>query len=325
VLIYRPKRPGIFSIEELFHTIGRELSRYVEVIEFEASSRWGVFADAWRLRKLKADIFHITGDVNYFACLLPRRATVLTIHDIGHFLYDLRGIRRWFYGLIWFALPLRAAGTIIAVSTATRNDLLRYFGISAKRTQVIPNCYNEKFEAEIKPFRKQCPLILQVGTGQNKNVLRLIEALDGISCTLVLIGRLSSDVTQKLAFHHVQFVNLFDLSLDEIIRQYKECDLVAFPSLNEGFGLPILEAQASGRPLITSNIPPLCDIAGDGACKVDPLDVAQIRNGILKIINDADYRQEIVRKGLLNVTRFEPSIVAEQYRASYSAALKDVR
>ena len=81
VLIYRPRRLGGHSIEELFRTVMKELRKHVEVLEYETGSRWCVLLDAWKLRRLQADIYHVTGDINYLVLLLPWRKVVLTIHD----------------------------------------------------------------------------------------------------------------------------------------------------------------------------------------------------------------------------------------------------
>ena len=100
-------------------------------------------------------------------------------------------------------------------------------------------------------------------------------------------------------------------------RQYADCDLVSFVSVGEGFGVPILEAQASGRPLITSDLSPMREVAGEGACLVDPSDVAAIRAGIRKIIDDADYRRQLVARGLKNAARYSPATVGGRYLELY--------
>ena len=93
--------------------------------------------------------------------------------------------------------------------------------------------------------------------------------------------------------------------------------MISFCSLLEGFGLPILEAQATGRPVITSNLSSMPEVAGNGALLVDPYDVNAIRKGILRIIQDGALRENLIVKGLENVKRFSPQKVADAYVELY--------
>src|SRR5262249_47496010 len=96
---------------------------------------------------------------------------------------------------------------------------------------------------------------------------------------------------------------------------------LCFASLHEGFGLPIIEAQAVGRPVITSTIAPMCDVAGDSACLVDPYNVESIRQGIAAILNSHDYRKDLVEKGYRNAARYSPASVARRYLLLYRASM----
>ena len=160
-------------------------------------------------------------------------------------------------------------------------------------------------------------MILQVGTSANKNVLRLVEALEGLRCRLVLIGSLGDELKQKLAACNVAYENFVDIAHESLYEKYVQCDIVSFVSLGEGFGVPIIEAQALGRPLITSNISPMREVAGDGACLIDPLDVSQIREGIQRIICDQIYRNYLLEKGLDNVKKYSPTRISAQYLELY--------
>jgi glycosyltransferase involved in cell wall biosynthesis len=318
VFIYRKRHKGAFSIEELFHTVANELGKQVEVIEYETGTRWNTLKDAWRLRKLNADIYHVTGDINYFVLLLPPRKTVLTVHDIGHYLFGLCGIKRWLYKWLWLIFPIRHAQVVTAVSTETRENIVEHLGIPDSCVEVIENCHSEIFKPVTKPFAANCPVILQVGTQPYKNVPRLIEALKGLRCCLVLIGQLNDETKQKLVECGVDYENYVGITHEEIYRQYVNCDIVSFVSIGEGFGVPIIEAQASGRPLITANVSPMREVARDGACLVDPLDVSQIRDGIIRIIADSDYRNQLVARGMRNVIRYSPAAISNQYLDIYT-------
>src|SRR5690606_13296776 len=94
-------------------------------------------------------------------------------------------------------------------------------------------------------------------------------------------------------------------------------DIILFPSIYEGFGLPITEGNKAGRVVITSNISPMKDIAGDAACLVDPFDVLSIRNGLLKVMEDDVYRERLIKNGFENVKRFDAEFISDQYLAIY--------
>jgi glycosyltransferase involved in cell wall biosynthesis len=317
VLIYRKRLDGAYSIEEIFRTIADELGKRVEVIEYAAGTRWDILKDAWRLRKLNADIYHVTGDVHYFVPLLSHGKTVLTVHDINHYLHDLRGGKRWIYKWLWLLWPIRSAHVVTTISQETKDNIIKHLGFSTRHIEIIENCYNPLLKPILSVFNAECPVILHLATQAHKNVPRLIEALRGVKCKLVLIGQLNAELRQLLTECGIDYVSRINLSYEEIIREYVNCDLVSFVSLAEGFGMPIIEAQASGRPLITSNLSPMREVAGNGACLVNPLDVSQIREGILRIIADSDYRNQIVGRGLLNAARFSSKTISDQYLDLY--------
>lgn len=318
VYIYRQPRPGAYSIENLFHTVAEELRRQGEmVIDYELGPRSQLWADIRALRQLKADSYHVTGDVNYLVLFLPWHKTVLTVHDIGHYLFGLKGWRRQVYKWVWLVLPMRLARRATAVSATTRDHIVEYLGIPAERITVVDNCYHPMYRPTPKMFNTGCPRILQVGTKPYKNVPRLIRALQGIPCQLVLIGELDTEITTALAETGVAYENQVGISQEALFQHYVEADMVAFVSIGEGFGLPIIEAQAMARPLITANIPPMSVAAGPGACLADPLDVESIRASILRLIMDETYRQQVVADGLKNVARYSPAEIAEAYLNQY--------
>jgi glycosyltransferase involved in cell wall biosynthesis len=317
VLIYRKRSWGAYSIEELFQAIAGELRKHADVIEYERGTRWNILNDIWRLRKMQADIYHVTGSVNWLTLLLPNNKTVLTVPDIGHYLFGLKGFKRCLYKWLWLVWPICSAGVVTSGSNETRNNIMKYLGIKEDRIQVIENCHSPIFHPVHSQFKADRPVILQVGTKPYKNVPRLIEALKGLRCQLVLIGQLDAEIRLKLSECNVDYENHVGLSHAELYQKYVECDIVSFISIGEGFGVPIIEAQATGRPLITSNISPLRDVAGEGACLVDPLDMLQIRQGIKKIIEDADYRNQLVEKGLQNVIRYSPATISSRYYDLY--------
>jgi glycosyltransferase involved in cell wall biosynthesis len=183
---------------------------------------------------------------------------------------------------------------------------------------VIYCCVSEIFYPELRPFNSRCPRILQVGTGaHNKNVERVAAALVGINCRWVIIGRLSSAQRVVIERYGIDYENYVGLSEDALLSQYKLSDMLVFASTYEGFGLPIVEANAVGRPVVTSNLCSMPEVAGGAACLVDPYSVESIREGILRVIEDDDFRIGLVNAGILNANRFRPVVIAEQYAELY--------
>jgi glycosyltransferase involved in cell wall biosynthesis len=269
-----------------------------------------------RARSQQGDVNHITGDVHYLAFLLRRDRTVLTVHDLG-ILYRTAGLRRAVIRFFWFWLPVRCSRVVVAISETTRQALIASVRCNPDKVKVIYNGVSDDFKPSPKGEFPSVPRILHVGTGENKNLLRVAEALRGIRCCLIVIGTLSEAQRRCLVVHEITYENYVNLSGAEIVAAYEKSDLVVFASTFEGFGLPIIEAQAVGRPVITSNIMPMAEVAGDAACLVDPFSVESIRNGISHVIASVDYRNKLVRDGLANVDRFRLSAVSREYENVY--------
>jgi glycosyltransferase involved in cell wall biosynthesis len=160
-------------------------------------------------------------------------------------------------------------------------------------------------------------VVLQVGTGWNKNVARVSAALDGLPVHLHVVGVLSRAEREALERHDLEWSNSTHLSDADLFDAYIRADLVVFASTYEGFGLPAVEAQTVGRPLVTSRTTSLPEIAGPGACYVDPGDVASIREGICRVLDDAALRDRLVEAGRENVQRFDPVVLAAQFADIY--------
>jgi glycosyltransferase involved in cell wall biosynthesis len=323
VYVYRSARPGGFSIEAVFKTVAVELRKSgITVIDYELRGDWRLLLDVVQLRRLGADIYHVTGDVNYLVALLPWSRSVLTVHDIGHYLYGLSGWRKNLYRWLWLIIPIRLASRVTVVSEKTRDDLVTYLGTQSAKIEVVADCYSPAYFPRLKPFDSVFPRILQVGTGKNKNAMRLIQALVGINCTLVVIGKANAELIASLKDAGIPYENHVDLSQDQMVDQYAQADLVSFVSTSEGFGMPIIEAQAMGKPLITAAVPPMSSVAGPGACLVDPLSIADIRAGIVKLIQDDDFRAHVVASGLRNVRQYSAGTVASRYLEIYQRMLQ---
>jgi glycosyltransferase involved in cell wall biosynthesis len=269
------------------------------------------------LRRVKADVYHITGDCNYLALAVPGNKTILTVHDIAHYEHGLSGIKWFVYGLFWWWWPLRRVRCITSVSRFTCQKLHDVFGVPFSKLHVVYNPLFEGFGKSGKAFNEACPRILQIGSGKNKNVERLIEAVKGMSCKLVLVNKLSNDLKQQLKDNGIDYEWYNNLSMSEIQHLYRSADLLYFASTYEGFGLPIIEAFATGIPVVTSNTTSMPEIAGEAALLVDPGSTDQIREAIHLLISSAPKRNELIEAGEKRLVAFQPETVAAAYLDCY--------
>ena len=263
------------------------------------------------LKRRSNNIYHITGDVHYMA-IATGKNSVLTIHDVksaksGNPLKDL------YIKLFWFWLPAIFVKRITVISNFTRIELEQIIPFAKHKIRVVYN----PIKGELKPttynFRVEKPRILLIGTKPNKNLERTFEALEKINCDLTIVGKLSENQLELLKKHNLQFTNKMNLPYSEIITCYENCDMLCFASTYEGFGMPIIEAQSIGRPVLTSEIGAMLEVANDSACLVNPYNVNSIRDGIQRILADEAYRHNLIEQGFENVKRFQLQNIVNQY------------
>jgi glycosyltransferase involved in cell wall biosynthesis len=317
---HRKPGPGNFSLERVFADVREHLPSGIKaVVAYCPRESKGILNRviniiwAWRNQ---GDINHITGDVHYLSYLLHKKRTVLTIADCVS-LERSNGLKHWLLWFFWYWLPEKRCAKITVISEFTKSNLLGHLHCDPKKIEVVHCPAPKGFNPYPKPFNSDCPVILQVGTVWNKNLERVAEALKGIPCHLEIVGPLSAEQDNALSANGISFSNHVGVSDEELLSLYQSCDLVVFASTYEGFGLPILEAQTVGRPVVTSNRCSMPEVAGGAACLVDPESVASIREGILKILHDEAYREDLIHKGFENVKRFSPEHIAVQYAKLY--------
>ncbi|MBK9291141.1 MAG: glycosyltransferase family 4 protein [Bacteroidetes bacterium] len=321
---FRKPFADYFSIEELFGFIQSALPGHIVFRNYYLKR----YSKGWKDRLLscfeviphQSDINHITGDIHFVAFFMRKRRTVLTIHDL-EVLRRLKGVSRFVVWLFWFYLPALRVRYITVISGFTKEVLLKEVRISPDKVVVIHNCVSPAIQYKPKPFNTVRPNILHIGTAHNKNLERLIEAIAGMPVHLTILGHLRDHQLQLLQQYNVEYTNYFNLSYDKVVELYQACDLVSFVSLYEGFGMPIIEAQATGRPVVTSNCTSMPEVAGEGALIVDPTRTGQIREAISRIISDEALRGQLVEKGLENVKRFTPAAIAARYAQLYEQML----
>jgi glycosyltransferase involved in cell wall biosynthesis len=319
VMFQRRPLPGQHSLERVFQDVRSALPDDIQVITqvlpFESrgfANRLRNMLFAWRNR---GGINHITGDVHYLALVLPRRSTVLTILDLVG-IERLRGVRRWLLILLWYRLPGRRAQRITVISEWTRDQLTSLLPHLEGKIGVIHCPVSASFARSQRPAQQRT-VVLQVGTSWTKNLDRVIDAVAGLQIHLRVIGRLDDSQRRRLLEANVDYSQIADLPDESLAAEYANCDLVMFASLYEGFGLPILEAQAVGRPVITSDAASMPEVAGRGALFVDPHDASQIRAAVRSLAADEDLYDSLVEQGLENVQRFHLPSIAESYAELY--------
>lgn len=319
VLVFRDPSRGLTSVEELYRNLEVEWNGQWEIHHYYYDDKKSWLQNTRFIMQLQPDIVHITSDVYCILPLLGRTRKIMTIHDIGRY-NELKGIRKSAYMWIYSRLPLIFADKVIVVSDFTKNEVLGKvrFGAS-KKTIRIHNPVPRLFKPATKKQHDK-PVLLQVGTLHNKNVERVIEALDGVHCKLKIIGRLTPQQVTLLTKHHIDFENVYGISYQEVYNYYVASDIVLFLSLNEGFGMPIIEANAVGRPVISASNTSLPEVAGKAALFVkDETSVSEIREKILMLINNTTLQTELVNAGFENIERFKLEDIAKQYLEVYQS------
>ena len=319
----RKPRPGFnFSIESIFEDLRYRLKDKVD-FTVAICSRFnnGYLSKFFNIieatsRQKKDAIAHITGEVYFLDMLMRKKNVLLTIHDC-RFMKRKTGFQKKIMGWLYLKAPVSKAAFITTVSEATKQAIMHYTGCAAAKIKVIPVPVNDIFKPAAKTFNKERPVILQVGAAENKNLSRLIEAVKGMPCKLVIIGNIAPADLEKLWQYKIDFINKSNLSAVELYNEYVYCDVLAFVSTYEGFGMPIVEANSVERVVLTSNVSSMPEVAGDAACLVNPYDVASIRAGLLKIINDDAYREHLIINGRKKRERFSNEVIAEAYYRIY--------
>jgi len=268
---------------------------------------------------------------------------VSTIHDLAILKYPETAHPKILamHRQSWKILKERGA-EIIAVSQATRNDIVELLQISPSKVHVIyealPNeiikisedMTETQAEAIKTRLKLEKPFILFVGTREpRKNLARLIEAWQPLAkqADLVIAGETGWDGTEKITAAPQSGLRFLGrVSDQELSVLYGEAELLAYPSLYEGFGLPILEAFHHGTPVVTSKVSSLPEVAGNAAELVDPLSVKSISQGLEKVLNEsADEQQRRLQKMIIRLHLFDWQRVAEETIKVYQKASESLK
>jgi glycosyltransferase involved in cell wall biosynthesis len=278
----------------------------------------------WVLRRERPDVYHAP---HYILPLGIRCPSVVTIHDCIHLRFPeyLPGRMAHLYARAAMWRAATRSDRLITVSEASKRDILHYFDVAPEKISVIYNAIDEHFDRDpsaeaVERVRQRYQLdhrfVLYVGNIKpHKNLVRLIEAFAAVrqhsfdDLKLLIIGdEMSKLPALRRAVHshklhkHVRFLGY--LPDDMLAILYRLASLFVFPSLYEGFGLPPLEAMASGTPVITSNVSSLAEIAGNAAILVDPYEVDAIADGIRRVLTDPVLAEDLRQRGLRRASEF---------------------
>jgi len=311
-----------FSISKVFNTLIDEIEKSKSVERLEVPFRRSGLFDILRnihfvfKNRNKSGINHITGDIHYCIIGLIGCKSVLTIHDLSAYNFPKNILKKYIVRILWFDIPLLIADEVVCISNHVRSDLEK---ISNRRDiKVVYNAIDPIFSRIEKEFDITNPVLLQLGTAWNKNLPTLIDSLVDINCNLRIVGNVQHELIQKMLDKNIRFTIVSGLTDMEIVDEYKNCDIVCFCSLFEGFGMPIIEANATGRVVLSSNIEPMKEVSNDAAFLVDPKDINSINQGLRRIILEKDLRDELIQNGDLNILRFQVNVISKLYLDIYT-------
>jgi glycosyltransferase involved in cell wall biosynthesis len=290
------------------------------------------------LRGLRASLYHVP--LNVVSPLMPT-PYVVTVHDMSSLLFDAMPARQRRFRRYQFRRGLERAARIIAVSNATQRDIEGLFGINAGKIRRIYNAPDPQFLADgpdpnapeqqltLERYQIRRPFLLYVGTIRpQKNIPRLVEAfavlraeLEGHptyrDLRLIIIGdeisrhpEVRRTVIQTRVEQAVRFLGF--VPFDTLRTFYASAAAFVFPSLYEGFGLPPLEAMASGTPVVTSNVSSLPEVVGDAAVLVNPENVFEIARGIREALTSESLREALIYRGHQQARKFSWEATARQ-------------
>jgi glycosyltransferase involved in cell wall biosynthesis len=296
-------------------------------------------------RGVRADLIHIP--LNVVPLFLPR-PYVVTVHDLSALFFDAP--ENWRLELFRARMRrgLMRASRVIAVSESTRQDAEQMLGIPSNRITRIYGAADPRYtrldpaaDAErrltLERYQIKYPFLLYTGSVKpQKNVARLVEAFALVrgelehhpvykDLRLIIIGdQISTSPNLRQAVLHsrvesrVRFLGFVPFETLRVF--YSSAAAFVFPSLYEGFGLPPLEAMASGTPVVSSNVTSLPEVAGDAAYFVNPDNVFEIARGIKDVLLDETLRERLIIRGFQQCRRFNWEDTARQVLATYETA-----
>lgn len=294
---------------------------------------------AWHVRQRHLAVVH--DPTGAMPLMLAGTRRIATIHDVIPYIYPETSSRLdWLIYRCWLPMAVRHLHAIITVSQQSKDDIVRHLHVQPEEVQVIPEAASHAYRvmnpAEIAPALARndidFPYILYVGSVEaRKNLPRLLEAYAKLrqwstKWNLLIVGarRWKSspvyEAVQRLGLEpYVHFTGYVEDA--DLPALYNGAALFTFPSLYEGFGLPVLEAMACGTPVITSNTSSLPEVAGDAALMVNPQDVNAIAIAMQRVLENPALSSQMRQKGLARAQQFTWERTARETIAVYEQVL----
>ena len=292
-------------------------------------SLWRSYGLADDLARDEIDLFH--GLSNEIPTGLAKRGipSVVTIHDVAF--HTFKDMYRWHDRMIYhqkWKYACRHANHIIAISESTKADIIRFFEVPEDKISVIYQPVNKVYYEENVKIKNANPYMLYVGSvNSRKNLLGIVKAMEllpvDLQIPLTIVGGGGSykrQVEQYIEEHHMEHLFHWTSAIDSVsLKQlYANATLFLYPSFYEGFGLPVVEALLSGCPVLTSNTSSLPEAGGPCSMQIDPRNIEEIRDGIVRILTDDSLRRQMIEGGRqYALDKFHPETIAGQLAKMY--------
>lgn len=297
---------------------------------------WAHLYIPYGIKKNKIDVFH---EPFFTAPIIKRCPTVITVYDVSFlyipFCYTFR-TRLYLKSLL--PMSLKRSDLIIAISKNTKKDIIDNFSISPDKIIVIypgveedfkPVEDREELERVKRLYKIRGDFILSTGgLSPRKNFIRLIKALKmlrdnkKIDLKLVIVGVkgwMYEPIFKEISINGLERDVLFcgHVPKEQLVRLYNAAAAFIYPSLYEGFGMPILEAMACGCPVVASKVSSMPEACGDAALLIDPKNIEALSDAIYKMITDEPLRKDLIRKGMNQAKKFSWQKTAEETLTVY--------
>lgn len=297
-------------------------------------SVWRSFGIRRDIVRQKIDVFHGLSNELPFSINKTDAKSIVTIHDLifEHFPHHYPGVDRTLYD-VKSKFAVNHADTIVAASNSTKKDIIDYYGIAPNKIAVIYQSCDDVFYAqeptEATTYNLPSAYMLYVGSvTERKNLLAVCKSYlqipddQKIPCVIVGNGkRYAAEVKAFIEQHKLTkwFIFLENTPTPHLPAIYRGAACFIYPSLYEGFGIPLLEAMVCGCPIITSNVSSLPEVGGDAARYFDPNNPADIADKIVRVLSDSDMRDAMIAAGKGRLPLFEKGILADQMMQVYKA------